>query len=91
MEVFVVLTLALAVAAVGMVVVAAVVLLRQLRLLKESVQDATERVRGLTTELQEEAAVLALETDALQRRLAQGRDGGRGRYTASDTSAPVGS
>lgn len=91
MEVFVVLALALAVVAVGVVVAAAVVLRRHLRQLTETLKGAGDRVRALTSELEEETQVLALETEALQRRLEEGRTGRRGRYTAGDKRSAAGS
>jgi regulator of protease activity HflC (stomatin/prohibitin superfamily) len=90
-EVFVVVALALAVVAVGTVVVAVVVLLRQMRLLREALRGTTERLRTLAEELGDEGAVLALETEALQRRLEAGPRLSRERYTAGDRRIPKGS
>lgn len=66
MSVFVVLALALAVAAVGGVVVAVLQLLRASRGLRAGVERATERLGPLTQELSDEAAVTAVEVEALQ-------------------------
>jgi Zn-dependent alcohol dehydrogenase len=80
----VILSLALVVFALGMVGVAVVVLLRAVRALTAAGQEAKERLAPLAEELQAEQAVTALELEALQETLAQGRerdqrtDGGRG-------------
>jgi cell division protein FtsX len=90
-EVFVVLALALAVAATGLVVLAAVLLVGQLRRLRDTVQSTSDRMVALTTELSEEAAVLTLEAEALQRRIAASRRGRPEEYTAKDKRIPAGS
>ena len=72
--VFVVLSLALVVAVLGAVGVVAVHLLRGLRSLSGAVQHSRQRLQPLTEELQAEAAVAALESDALQRSLEVLRD-----------------
>lgn len=88
-----VLALALGVMAVGMVVVAVVVLRRQVQALTQAVDASMAQVRQLTTELSEESAVLALEAEAVQRRLAAGtgkrREGYREGYTADSARAPA--
>ncbi len=89
MAVFVVLALALAVMAIGMVVVGIVVLRRQVQALTQAVDATMAQVRELTTELSEESAVLALEAEALQRRLADGTDKPHAGYTAKSTRAPA--
>ncbi|HEY8340726.1 MAG TPA: hypothetical protein VIK95_12730 [Egibacteraceae bacterium] len=66
MSVFVVLALALAVAAVGGVIVAALQLLRASRDLRAGVERASQRLDPLTQELSDEAAVAATELEALQ-------------------------
>jgi predicted PurR-regulated permease PerM len=88
---FVVLSLALAVAAMGCVVVAAVILGRQLRQLSAALQRTSEQVTALSAELDDELAVLTLESDGLQRRLSNGHGPGGGRYTpGKDRPIPAG-
>lgn len=79
MAAFVILALALLAAAVGMVVVAAVVLLRHVRSLTSALHDASTRMSDLAAELDEEAAVTSVEVGTIQQRLADLRArGGRG-------------
>ena len=66
MSVFVVLALTLAVAATGAVAVAGLQLLRASRRLQSGVKTAAARLEPLTEELQDEAAVTAVELEALQ-------------------------
>lgn len=73
MSVFVVLALALLAAAAGMVVVAGLVLRRQIHGLLHAVHDANSRVAELATELQEETAVATLEIEAISERIGRGR------------------
>jgi predicted PurR-regulated permease PerM len=89
MEVFVVLSLALAAAALGMVVVAVVVLRRQITRLTAALRETSEHVTTLAAELSEEAAVLSVETEALQRRMASRGKTDRAGYDSLDV--PTGS
>lgn len=92
MDIFIVLSLALAVFAVGLVVVAGVVLGRQLQRLTAAVRRTSEQLTALASELNEETAVLNLEAEALQRRLAESRSRGTDRYTPQeDRRIPAGS
>jgi hypothetical protein len=77
MAVFVITALALLAAALGTVVVSAVVLGRHVRSLRTALQDASARVSDLATELQEETAVTSIEAGALQQRLSGLREGER--------------
>jgi uncharacterized protein HemX len=90
-DVFVVLALALAVLAVGTVVVAVVVLRRQVKALSAALRQSSERIETLARELGEESAVLSLETEALQRRITEGRTRAADRYTAEDRRLSAGS
>lgn len=74
MSVFVVLALAVLAAAAGTVVVAGLVLRRQIRGLLNAVQEANSRVTELATELQEETAVATLEIEAISERMGRGHD-----------------
>ena len=65
-SVFVVLAITLAVAATGAVAVAGLQLLRASRRLQAGVKAAAGRLQPLTEELQDEAAVTAVELEALQ-------------------------
>lgn len=60
--------LAAAVVAVGLVVAALIVLVRQLRVMAAQLRAARERIAPLVEELQAEQATTELELDALQRR-----------------------
>jgi hypothetical protein len=70
-DVFVLVALALAVLALGAVVVAGVALVRAVKELSGAARAAGERVAPLTDELRAEQAVTLLEVDALQRSLAR--------------------
>jgi predicted nucleic acid-binding protein len=89
MEAFVVLALALAAAALGMVVVAVVVLRRQIKSLTTALRETSAHVQTLVTELSEDAAVLSVETEALQRRMARRGKTERAGYDSLDV--PTGS
>lgn len=65
---FIILSLAIAVAAAGMVAVAVVSLVRSVKALTEAARQASARLAPLTEELRSEQAVTQLELDALQRR-----------------------
>jgi len=67
-EVMVLVVLAAAVVAVGLVVAALIVLVRQLRVMAAQLRAARERIAPLVEELQAEQATTELELDALQRR-----------------------
>lgn len=68
MEVFVVLAVVLALAALGAVVAAAVALKRQSGVLAAQVQRTQERLKPLVDEFNDELAVTTLETEAIARR-----------------------
>jgi hypothetical protein len=73
---FVVLAVALAALSTGVAVVAAVHLFRRMKRLTRAVEQAGARLTPLVEELQSEAAVTALEVEALQRRSEQSRSPG---------------
>lgn len=83
MAVFVLTAIALLAAALGMVVVAAVVLGRQMRSLTGALKEAGDRVSGLVTELQEESAVTSIEVGVLQDHLSDLRVPARQRTNGS--------
>ena len=79
---FVILSLALAVVAVGVLVVVAREVLRTTRRLTARVQATSERLAPLTQELQRELAVTSVEVEGLTRSVEQlGRQRAGGRRT----------
>jgi hypothetical protein len=72
-EPFIVLVVAVAVTALGLVVVAARPLFHTARRLQQAVNDAVERIRPLADELQAEAEVTAAELEHLASRQQAGR------------------
>jgi len=70
-EVFVILAVVLALAALGAVVAASVALRRQSRVLATQVEHTQERLTPLVDELNDELAVTSLETEAITRRVNQ--------------------
>jgi hypothetical protein len=77
MEVFAVLAVAMAVACLGMAVVAARRLKQQAQSLRAAVERVTERLAPLTEELQAEVAVTATELEHLQRQADERRKAAR--------------